>query len=218
MRKTHLLSECSLIHTMRVSRAKPLSPIQRREAIIAATTDLVLKHGPDATTRQIADACGIAEGTLFRVFESKDEILDAVIEALVDPQHVIEKIQELDPAINCADAVRMLADVYGASTTRIHAVMVALRTNKDDKARHGHPPHDKTRMIEGQESIGVAIAAVLEPHQEELRVDTATAAMFIRTVVFASSFPFTPKINDRSVFNDLLIHALVKEPECSITR
>ena len=58
-----------------------MSPEDRRQAIISATTDLVLEHGPAATTRQIADACGIAEGTLFRVFESKDDILAAVANA-----------------------------------------------------------------------------------------------------------------------------------------
>src|SRR5664279_4342047 len=95
MRSSDLLSEHSLIHTVRVMRARPMSPLDRRQAIIAATTDLVLEHGTEATTRQIADACGIAEGTLFRVFESKDEILAAVVEQLLDPKFVIDEIEAI---------------------------------------------------------------------------------------------------------------------------
>ena len=53
--------------------------------IVAATLPLLLEHGDRVTTRQIAEAAGIAEGTIFRVFADKDEIIVAVIEAALDP-------------------------------------------------------------------------------------------------------------------------------------
>ena len=89
-----------------------MSPEDRRQAIISATTDLVLEHGPAATTRQIADACGIAEGTLFRVFESKDDILAAVVEHLLDPTFVTPETQAIpppDPQEDAVTAVRVLS-------------------------------------------------------------------------------------------------------------
>src|SRR5665647_631471 len=128
MRSSDLLSEHSLIHTVRVMRAKPMSPEDRRQAIISATTDLVLEHGPEATTRQIADACGIAEGTLFRVFESKDDILAAVVEQLLDPRFLIDDIEAISPMDDVADTVRALVAVVDAATTRIRSVMMALHT------------------------------------------------------------------------------------------
>ena len=42
--------------------------------IVAATLPLLLEHGELVTTRQIAEAAGIAEGTIFRVFADKDEL------------------------------------------------------------------------------------------------------------------------------------------------
>src|SRR5690606_7898091 len=61
-------------------RATPLPPEDRRQAIIEAVVPLLIEHGPTATTRQIAEAAGVAEGTLFRVFPDKRALLFAVAE------------------------------------------------------------------------------------------------------------------------------------------
>ncbi len=196
-----------------------MTPEDRRQAIIEATTDLVLEHGPEATTRQIADACGIAEGTLFRVFESKDEILAAVVEHLLDPMFVIEEMLAIPRHEDAADTVRELVAVTKASTTRIRSVMMALHAAQNDSERRGrHGPRDMDKFLEDQTAISNAAAQVLSPHADDLRVDPATAAAFIRTTVFASALPAVPPLKDPSVFTDLLVHALVKEPACSITQ
>ena len=67
-------------------RATALPPDERRSMIVAATLPLLLEHGDRVTSRQIAEAAGIAEGTIFRAFADKDEIIVAVIEAALDPQ------------------------------------------------------------------------------------------------------------------------------------
>ena len=66
-------------------RAAALPPEERRSMIVAATLPLLLEHGDRVTSRQIAEAAGIAEGTIFRVFADKDEIIVAVVEAALDP-------------------------------------------------------------------------------------------------------------------------------------
>jgi AcrR family transcriptional regulator len=62
-------------------RASALPPGERRSMIVQATLPLLLEHGEMVTTRQIADAAGIAEGTIFRVFADKDELIAAVLDA-----------------------------------------------------------------------------------------------------------------------------------------
>src|SRR3954449_4932785 len=66
-------------------RATALPPDERRSMIVAATLPLLLEHGDRVTSRQIAEAAGVAEGTIFRAFADKDEIIAAVVEAALDP-------------------------------------------------------------------------------------------------------------------------------------
>ena len=47
--------------------------------MIAATRQLILDHGPDVTTRQVAEAAKVAEGTLFRVFPTRRDLFAATI-------------------------------------------------------------------------------------------------------------------------------------------
>jgi AcrR family transcriptional regulator len=66
-------------------RATALPPDERRSMIVAATLPLLLEHGDRVTSKQIAEAAGIAEGTVFRAFADKDELIVAVIEAARPP-------------------------------------------------------------------------------------------------------------------------------------
>src|SRR5437667_7511371 len=72
----------------RTPRATPLAPAARRAAIVEATLPLLRTHGLSITTRQIAEAAGVAEGTIFGVFPDKEALLQAVVEAAVDPEPV----------------------------------------------------------------------------------------------------------------------------------
>src|SRR6476620_2548222 len=74
------------IAVTKTTRATALPPDERRSMIVAATLPLLLEHGDRVTSRQIAEAAGIAEGTIFRVFADKDEIISAVLESALDPE------------------------------------------------------------------------------------------------------------------------------------
>ena len=90
-------------------RAAALPLAERRSAIVAATLPLFLEQGAAVTTREIAQAAGIAEGTIFRVFEDKTALLDAVIEAALDPAPTEAAIRSIDPTLSFED--RLIAAV-----------------------------------------------------------------------------------------------------------
>ena len=78
-------------------RARRMPPAERREALINATLPLVLWHGPGVTTRQIAEAADVAEGTIFRVFEGKEALIRAVTERAFDPAPALAEIADDRP-------------------------------------------------------------------------------------------------------------------------
>ena len=67
------------------TRARPLSREERRDAFAAAKIPQLVPPGAAVTRRRIADAAGVAEGTLFRAFADKDEILHAAVVRSLDP-------------------------------------------------------------------------------------------------------------------------------------
>src|SRR3954469_13406307 len=90
-------------------RAAALPPEERREALVAATLPLVLEHGMDVSTRLIAEAAGVAEGTIFRVFPTKNDLVEAAVASAFDPSSLVEAITGVDPSLPLAD--RLIAAV-----------------------------------------------------------------------------------------------------------
>src|SRR4051795_3490825 len=105
--------------TAKRGRATPMAPDERRRAIVDAVVPLLLEHGDDVTTRQIAEAAGIAEGTIFRVFDDKAALL-------------LEAAREImNPATGRAD---LAAALEGLDTLRAKVLATAERMNaRSDK-------------------------------------------------------------------------------------
>ncbi len=74
-------------------RAAPMPPDERRRTILDAVLPLLVEHGRAVTTKQIAHRAGIAEGTIFRVFDSKDELVDAALRDVFDPAPLIAELR-----------------------------------------------------------------------------------------------------------------------------
>jgi AcrR family transcriptional regulator len=72
-----------------------MSPDDRRAAIVDVALPLLREHGTGLTTRQVAEAAGIAEGTVFRAFGSKDELVRACAAAVFDTAPVVAQLRDI---------------------------------------------------------------------------------------------------------------------------
>lgn len=73
-----LLSNYSIINHFHIQMARPKSD-DKRNAILAAAIQVFAERGLNASpTSAISQAAGIAEGTLFTYFKTKDELINAL--------------------------------------------------------------------------------------------------------------------------------------------
>jgi AcrR family transcriptional regulator len=172
-----------------------MAPDERRRAIVDAVVPLLLAYGDDVSTRQIAEAAGIAEGTIFRVFPDKPALLMAAAEEIVNP---VNGAAELAAALaglgSLREKVLVTAERLTARSEKVMVVMMALRRiwmsqPPAERGRHDHRADPQKVFAGANEALHVMLTDVFEPHRDELTVDPATAAVLLRTLVLGSRHP-----------------------------
>jgi len=157
-------------------RAAALPLEERRSAIVAATLPLFLEHGVSVTTREIAQAAGIAEGTIFRVFDDKTALLDAVIDAALDPSPAERAIRAIDQSLSFEDRLVAAVEILRQRVLSVFHVLSAASGT--------------TRGTSTQRSADLpALTAIFESEAAHLSRAPADAARVLRGLTFASVHP-----------------------------
>lgn len=110
-------------------RVPPLAPEDRRAAIVAATVPLLAQHGQRISTRQIALAAGVAEGTIFRVFADKSSLILVALKSALDPQAAVEAVRALrdDPGLGPRERILAALRILIQRVMENRALLVAFR-------------------------------------------------------------------------------------------
>ena len=173
----------------------------RRQAIVDVLIPLLVEKGGEVSTREIAEAAGIAEGTIFRVFPDKRSLMLAAAEEAINPA---DGQVEFDKSLAGVEGLR--AKVVTATTRVLDrmrmtmTVMMAVRSHlmaAHDEHEHGHghagsgdrkfgpPPF----VVKAQEDLHRRLTGLFAPHRDELAVDPDVAALALRSLIFGASRP-----------------------------
>lgn len=94
-------AEAATVHTMSTTEVSATKTDFVRSQAIEATRSLLAVHGLALTMDQIADGSGISRRSLFRYFESRDDLVRAAIEAAItDYEHQLDSVAVLGESLD----------------------------------------------------------------------------------------------------------------------
>jgi AcrR family transcriptional regulator len=168
-------------------RVAPLSPDERRAAIVEATLPLLCEHGSAVSTRQIAEAAGVAEGTIFRVFPDKHALLVATTVRGIRPDRDQPLLSSVDMSgdlrARLTQTVTLLADGV-AARGRLMFVIRELLSDPDAAPLIG------AQIEDNRIKTMAALEDVLEPDRRRLRISISQASRIILNLIFSASGMF----------------------------
>lgn len=186
-----VVSECSLTYRPSMTpRAPALPPDQRRAAISTAALGVLRRKGNAATTREIAEAAGVAEGTLFRAFGTKEDLVCAAMEQAFEPTPVIAQLAAIDAALPLRERLVVAVGVIQARYLEVFELMHAMGIVHPPDSATGHRhagPGAHASAGPWRQQMLERLVDLVEPDSEQLRVSADELVDLIVLLSFAGS-------------------------------
>ena len=184
-----------------------MSPEERRAAIVRAARPLFLEHGQATSTRLVAEAAGIAEGTVFRAFATKQELVDAVLDAEFDPEAFLDDVRSIDPSLDLRERLVQYTTLLQRRFVGIFALMAALGVPK--------PPSRFTDAAARRRLAQEGLAALLADDADRFSMPLDRVVHLVRLLTFSGSHPH---ISDQRPLSpeeiaDVILHGVLRRSD-----
>lgn len=137
----------------------------------------MLQYGIRVSTRQIAEAAGIAEGTIFRVFPDKESLVEAVVESAFDPAPVERALAGIDPSLPFDERLTEAVVIMQRRLRDIWNITAAVGVSSS-------PPNPRHRTNEFK-----ALTALFVGERQRLSRPPKMAAQTLRGLTLALTHP-----------------------------
>ncbi|MEO6999931.1 MAG: TetR/AcrR family transcriptional regulator [Terracoccus sp.] len=183
----------------RQRRAAPMHPDDRRDALIEVFVDLAHRKGRTPTTSEIAAEAGVAEGTIFRVFATKEALEHEAVQAAFCPAPARRRIAAIDPDGSLRDRLVDYTRIMQARFTEVFGLMAALGLSQPpnrgphqacyEVGRHLRGHADENEHDAAHQPVLEAVHDLLLRDEDHLVVPAAQVVHRIRLLTFSGSHP-----------------------------
>jgi len=172
------------------TRARPLRHEDRKRAILDAVIPLIVERGASVTTSDLANAAGVAEGTIYSVFPDKVTLIGEAVEVALDAETTRAAIGAIDAGCSfedqLAEAARILIDRFGRVVALVSVLrsMAASSADTSDRAR--------AAVSASNAEVSDAVEQLLDRHRAILRVEPKVASAAFGGLIVAGGYPLVP--------------------------
>lgn len=169
-------------------------------SIVRAALGIIRERGTMPTTREIADAAGVAEGTIFRAFDTKERLVEAVVDEAFCPAPIAVQLRAVDVGLPLRDRLVALVTVLQGRFAEIFGVMGALGLtappahfdeHRGCRPDTGHVPLEEQDLTTDSDwgPAGARLQGFIDPDADQLRCTPAELVRYIRLLTFSASHP-----------------------------
>ncbi|MBB1517564.1 TetR/AcrR family transcriptional regulator [Tessaracoccus sp. MC1679] len=193
-----------------MTRAAPMPPEQRRAAIIEASIPLLGEHGQALTTRMVAEAAGVAEGTIFRVFDSLDDLVAATISEALSAERLADRLAASDLDGDIETQTRTAIELIEQYLHSVHTMFVAAHGATKHSAPHA-AQCARTELEARTTELDAWMTDHFEPYRSQITIPLDAFATLLRTFAVGHASRFVSSSLSLDDLARLALHGALRK-------
>lgn len=157
-----------------------MPPAERRAAIVEAALALLEEHGPELTTRMVAEAAGVAEGTIFRVFPTLQDLMAATYVEYLSGERLAARLAAVESGSSLEEATAAALEALSGYIESVHFALHPPQRPDVKPTAHVQEAKDQFKARFGD--LLDWLVDTFEPHAPDMTITPQSYAHFLLTL------------------------------------